>query len=75
MSSGHHERLITSCRSAPEYALHSPSCFDLIFTEQPNLIIGSGTRLDKLYNHHLLPKYMARPLLKIWHFSMANIPY
>ena len=37
-------------------ANESPSCIDLIFTDQPNIVIESGTRcsLDLLCHHHPL---------------------
>ena len=61
----------------------NPSCIDLIFTDQPNCVIESGTcpSLDN-YCHHqitycrmnfqipLTPSYER----KIWHFGRANIP-
>ena len=58
-----------------------PSCIDLIITDQPNLILDSGTRpsLDPYCHHQIVygkinfkipppPPYMR----KIWHFHKAN---
>ena len=58
-----------------------PSCIDLIFTDQPNIVMDSGVRpsLDPTVKHQIifcklnfkippLPKY-AR---KIWHFNRAK---
>ena len=60
----------------------NPSCIDLIFTDQPNCVIESGTRpsLDNLCHHQItycrmnfhipsLPSFER----KIWHFDRANI--
>ena len=60
----------------------NPSCIDLIFTDQPNCVIESGTRpsLDNLCRHQItycpmnfhissLPSFER----KIWHFDRANI--
>ena len=59
-----------------------PSCIDLIVTDQPNIILDSGTRasLDSFCHHQIIyckvnfeippPPPFER---KIWHFSRANI--
>ena len=59
----------------------NPSCIDLIVTDQPNLIIDSGTRpsLDPYCHHEIIyckvnfrippPPPLER---KIWHFNRAN---
>ena len=59
----------------------NPSCIDLIITDQPNLILDSGTRpsLDSLCHHQIIygkinfrippPPPFER---KIWHFNRAN---
>ena len=60
----------------------NPSCIDLIFTDQPNLVIESGTRpsLDNFCHHQMThcrlnfqppppPSYSRR----IWHFNRANV--
>ena len=59
----------------------NPSCIDLIITDQPNLILDSGTRdsLDPYCHHQIIygkvnfripppPPYER----KIWHFNRAN---
>ena len=58
-----------------------PSCIDLIITDQPNLILDSGTRpsLDPYCHHQIIygkinfrippPPPFER---KIWHFNRAN---
>ena len=58
-----------------------PSCIDHIVTDQPNIILGSGTRssLDPLCHHQIIyckvnfrippPSPFER---KIWHFNRAN---
>ena len=58
-----------------------PSCIDLIVTDQPNIILDSGTRasLDPLCHHQIIyckvnfrippPTPFER---KIWHFNRAN---
>ena len=58
-----------------------PSCIDLIVTDQPNIILDSGTRasLDPLCHHQIIyckvnfrippPSPFER---KIWHFNRAN---
>ena len=59
----------------------NPSCIDLIFTDQPNCVIESGTRpsLDNFchrqitncrMNFQLPPPSFER---KIWHYDRANI--
>ena len=61
----------------------NPSCIDLIFTDQPNCVIESGTRpsLGNYCHHQIIycrmnfqipptPSYES----KIWHFGRANIP-
>ena len=60
----------------------NPSCIDLIVTDQPNLILDSGTRasLDPFCHHQIIhckvnfrippPPPFER---KIWHFNRANI--
>ena len=58
-----------------------PSCIDLILTDQPNIVLDSGTRssLDPLVKHQIVyckinfkisppPKYVR----KIWHFNKAK---
>ena len=59
-----------------------PSCIDLIVTDQPNIILDSGTRasLESFCHHQIIyckvnfeippPPPFER---KIWHFSRANI--
>ena len=60
----------------------NPSCIDLIFTDQPNLIIESGTRssLDPLCHHQIIycrMNYKIPPPpafeRKIWSYDNANI--
>ena len=59
----------------------NPSCIDLIFTDQENLVLGSGTRstLDPLCHHQITycksnfqipppPPYKRR----IWHYDRAD---
>ena len=60
----------------------NPSCIDLLVTDQPNLILDSGTRpsLDDKCHHQIIygkvnfqippPPPFER---KIWHFNQANI--
>ena len=60
----------------------NPSCIDLVITDQPNLILDSGTRVSlDPYGHHqiiyckvnfgiLPPPPFDR---KIWHFNRANL--
>ena len=59
----------------------NPSCIDLIVTEQPNIILDSGTRVSlDSYCHHQIVHCkvnfrIPRPLpfdRKIWHFNRAN---
>ena len=61
----------------------NPSCIDLIFTDQPNLVIDSGTRptLDNFCHHQITYCRMNFQLppppsfdRKIWHFDRANVP-
>ena len=59
----------------------NPSCIDLVITDQPNLILDSGTRasLDPYCHHQIIyckvnfrippPSQLER---KIWHFNRAN---
>ena len=61
----------------------SPSCIDLVMTDQPNLVLDSGTRasLDSFCRHQIMyckvnfnippPPPFER---KIWHYDRANIP-
>ena len=60
-----------------------PSCIDLIFTDQPNLVIESGTRssLDPLCHHQITYcrfNYKVPPPppfeRKIWAYDRANVP-
>ena len=59
----------------------NPSCIDLVFTDQPNLILGSGTRasLDPYCHHQIIYckvnfKIPPPPLdRKNWHFNTANL--
>ena len=58
-----------------------PSCIDLVVTDQPNLVLDSGTRVSLDYNcHHQIihckencrippPPRFER---KIWHYKKAN---
>ena len=60
----------------------NPSCIDLLITDQPNLILDSGTRasLDPYCHHQIIyckvnfrippPPPLDR---KIWHFNKANL--
>ena len=60
----------------------NPSCIDLIVTDQPNLILESGTRpsLDQKCHHQIIfskinfkippPPPISR---RIWHYNQANI--
>ena len=59
----------------------NPSCIDLVITDQPNLILDSGTRasLDQYCHHQIIYcevnfKIPPPPPLdrKIWHFNRAN---
>ena len=59
----------------------NPSCIDLIVTDQPNLILNSGTRasLDPFCHHqifHCKINFKIPPPLpydrKIWHYNRAN---
>ena len=59
----------------------NPSCIDLVITDQPNLVLDSGTRdsLDSYCHHQIIhcrvnfkippPPQFER---KIWHFDRAN---
>ena len=58
-----------------------PSCIDLIVTDQPNIVMDSGTRtsLDQLCHHEIIycrVNFRIPPPLpferKIWHFNRAN---
>ena len=58
-----------------------PSCIDLVITDQPNLILDSGTRalLDPYCHHQIIYckvnfRIPPSPPLdrKIWHFNRAN---
>ena len=60
----------------------NPSCIDLVFTDQPNLILDSGTRasLDPYCHHQIIyckVNFDIPPPLpldrKIWHFNRANL--
>ena len=59
----------------------NPSCIDLIFTDQPNCVIESGTRssLDNFCHHQITYCRMNFQLpppsfkRKIWHYDRANI--
>ena len=61
----------------------NPSCIDLVMTDQPNLVLDSGTRasLDSFCHHQITyckvnfnipppPPFERR----IWHYDRANIP-
>ena len=59
----------------------NPSCIDLIVTDQPNIILGSGTRasLDSYCQHQIIHcnvNFRIPPPLpferQIWHFNGAN---
>ena len=59
----------------------NPSCIDLIFTDQPNLVIESGTRpsLDNICHHQITYCRMNFQITtaphfdkKIWHFNRAT---
>ena len=59
----------------------NPSCIDLVITDQPNLILDSGTHasLDQYCHHQIIYckvnfKFPPPPPLdrKIWHFNRAN---
>ena len=54
-----------------------PSCIDLIVTDQPNLILDSGTRasLDPFCHHQIIyckVNFRIPYERKIWHFNRAN---
>ena len=61
----------------------NPSCIDLIITDQPNIVLDSGTRasLDSFCHHQITnckvnfnippPPHFERD---IWHYDRANIP-
>ena len=60
----------------------NPSCIDLVITDQPNLILDSGTRVSlDPYCHHQITyckvnfRIPPPPPLdrKIWHFNWANL--
>ena len=50
-----------------------PSCIDLIFTDQPNIVMESGTRasLDVKCHHQLNPPPPRDR--KVWHYDRANV--
>ena len=59
-----------------------PSCVDLIFTDQPNIVIENGTRasLDITCHHQIIFCRINMTLMppppydrKVWHYSRANI--
>ena len=59
----------------------NPSCIDLVVTDQPNIILDSGTRasLDSYCHHqivHCKVNFRIPPPLpferKIWHFNREN---
>ena len=59
----------------------TPSCIDLIVTDQPNIILDSGTRasLDSNCHHQIIfckVNFKIHPPLpferKIWHYNKAN---
>ena len=60
----------------------NPSCIDLIVTDQPNIVLESGTRpsLDP-YCHHQITHYKINIKLppsppydrKLWHYDQANV--
>ena len=59
----------------------NPSCIDLVVTDQPNIILDSGTRasFDSCCHHqivHCKVNFRIPPSLpfvrKIWHFNRAN---
>ena len=49
----------------------NPSCIDLVITDQPNLILDSGTRasLDPYCHHQII---YCKVNFRIWHFNRAN---
>ena len=60
-----------------------PSCIDIIVTDQPNIVLDSGTQssLDNKCHHQIIyckANFSIPPPLpyerKIWHFNNANIP-
>ena len=59
----------------------NPTCIDLIFTDQPNLILDSGTRasLDSFCHHQIIHCKINHKLpppppfeRRIWHYNRAN---
>ena len=59
----------------------NPTCIDLVVTDQPNIILVSGTRISlDIYCHHQIDhckvNFEIPPRLpferKIWHFNRAN---
>ena len=58
-----------------------PSCIDLIFCDQPNIIVGSGVRpsLEPFYKHQIIycninfnmPSDLSY-MRKVWHYNRAN---
>ena len=61
----------------------NPSCVDLVMTDQPNLVLDSGTRasLDSFCHHQITyckVNFNIPPSphfeRKIWHYDRANIP-
>ena len=57
----------------------NPSCIDLVITDQPNLILDSGTRVPYCHHQIIYCKVNFRipppPKLdrKIWHYNRANL--
>ena len=59
----------------------NPSCIDLIFTDQPNIVMESGTRASlKIVCHHQMVycRVNIKPIpppyeRKVWHYSRANV--
>ena len=60
----------------------NPSCIDLLVTDQPNIILDSGTRasLDSYCHHQIIyckVNFKILPPLpferKIWHYNMADL--
>ena len=60
----------------------NPSCIDLVVTDQPNLVLDSGTRpsLDSFCHHQIIHckvnfRLPPSPVYerKVWHFNRANV--